>query len=56
LVTDLNKGYYDAIIVAVAHQQFIKLGIEGIRALGKPGSILYDVKHLLPKKAVDGRL
>lgn len=56
LVIDLNKGYYDAIIVAVAHQQFIKLGIEGIRALGKPGSILYDVKHLLPKKAVDGRL
>jgi UDP-N-acetyl-D-galactosamine dehydrogenase len=56
LVTDLNKDYYDAIIVAVAHQQFTKLGVEGIRALGKPGSILYDVKHLLPKKAVDGRL
>jgi UDP-N-acetyl-D-galactosamine dehydrogenase len=56
LVANLSKGYYDAIIVAVAHQQFTKLGAEGIRALGKPGSILYDVKHLLPKKAVDGRL
>jgi UDP-N-acetyl-D-galactosamine dehydrogenase len=56
LATDLNKGYYDAIIVAVAHQQFAKLGADGIRALGKPGSILYDVKHLLSKEAVDGRL
>jgi UDP-N-acetyl-D-galactosamine dehydrogenase len=56
LIANLSKGYYDAIIVAVAHQQFKKLGAEGIRALGKPGSILYDVKHLLPKKAVDGRL
>lgn len=56
LITTLNKDYYDSIIVAVAHQQFAELGAEGIRTLGKPGSILYDVKHLLPKEAVDGRL
>lgn len=56
LITNLNNGYYDAIIIAVAHQQFTKLGIENIRALGKPESILYDVKHLLPRNAVDGRL
>ncbi|QBQ53306.1 Vi polysaccharide biosynthesis UDP-N-acetylglucosamine C-6 dehydrogenase TviB [Nitrosococcus wardiae] len=56
LVNTLNKGYYDAIIVAVAHQQFAELGIEGIRTLGKSDSILYDVKHLLPKETVDGRL
>ncbi|KFI21741.1 Vi polysaccharide biosynthesis UDP-N-acetylglucosamine C-6 dehydrogenase TviB [Nitrosococcus oceani] len=56
LVTDLRDGYYDAIIVAVAHRQFAELKAAGIRALGKPRSILYDVKHLLPKEAVDGRL
>ncbi|ADE13749.1 nucleotide sugar dehydrogenase [Nitrosococcus halophilus Nc 4] len=56
LVTSLNKGYYDAIVVTVAHQQFAEFSAEGIRALGKPGSILYDVKHLLPKETVDGRL
>ncbi|ADJ27445.1 Vi polysaccharide biosynthesis UDP-N-acetylglucosamine C-6 dehydrogenase TviB [Nitrosococcus watsonii] len=56
LVTNLRDGYYDAIIVAVAHQQFTELNATGIRALGKPKSILYDVKHLLPKEAVDGRL
>lgn len=28
----------------------------GIRAYGKPESILYDVKYVLPRDAVDGRL
>ena len=50
------KGSYDAIIVAVGHHQFRALGAEGIRALGKPGAILFDVKSLLPKDQVDGRL
>ncbi|HHJ13066.1 MAG TPA: Vi polysaccharide biosynthesis UDP-N-acetylglucosamine C-6 dehydrogenase TviB [Gammaproteobacteria bacterium] len=49
-------GSYDAIVLAVAHDQFRDMGAEGIRALGKPGSVLYDVKHLLPSDAVDGRL
>lgn len=49
-------GGYDAIIVAVGHQQFTALGAEGIRALGKPESVVYDVKYVLPREAVDGRL
>ena len=49
-------GEYDAIILAVAHEQFVKMGVEKIRALGKPNAILYDVKSLLPKDQVDGRL
>ncbi|MDR2219342.1 MAG: Vi polysaccharide biosynthesis UDP-N-acetylglucosamine C-6 dehydrogenase TviB [Methylobacillus sp.] len=56
MVTPPDKGIYDAIIVAVAHSQFAKLGAEGIRALGKPGAVLYDVKYVLPRDAVDGRL
>lgn len=55
-VSSLEHEAYDAIIIAVAHHQFAALGAEGIRALGKPKCILYDVKHLLPKSAVDGRL
>jgi UDP-N-acetyl-D-galactosamine dehydrogenase len=47
---------YDAIIIAVAHNQFIALGAAGIRAFGKPDSIIYDVKYVLPRDAVDGRL
>ena len=51
-----ERGAYDAVIIAVAHQQFAELGAEGIRAFGKPESILYDVKYVLPRDAVDGRL
>ena len=49
-------GAYDAIIIAVAHDQFKALGSEGIRAFGKPSSVIFDVKHILPRDAVDGRL
>jgi UDP-N-acetyl-D-galactosamine dehydrogenase len=51
-----EPGSYDAVILAVAHRQFVALGAEGVRAFGKPVSILYDVKSVLPRDAVDGRL
>ena len=47
---------YDAVIVAVAHREFAQLGADGIRAFGKPVSVVYDVKYVLPRDAVDGRL
>ena len=56
LVAQPAAGGYDAIIVAVGHEQFRALGAEGIRALGKPACVLYDVKYVLPRTAVDGRL
>ncbi|MDH3327512.1 MAG: nucleotide sugar dehydrogenase, partial [Gammaproteobacteria bacterium] len=56
LVDEPAAGEYDAIILAVAHEQFVKMGVDKIRALGKPNAILYDVKSLLPKDQVDGRL
>jgi len=49
-------GEYDAIVLAVAHEEFVTMGVEKIRALGKPNAVLYDVKSLLPKDQVDGRL
>ena len=51
-----DGGQYDAVILAVAHREFVKLGAEGIRALAKPQSIVYDVKSVLPTGAADGRL
>ncbi|MFA7281132.1 MAG: Vi polysaccharide biosynthesis UDP-N-acetylglucosamine C-6 dehydrogenase TviB [Sterolibacterium sp.] len=47
---------YDAIVLAVAHPEFLQMGANGIRALGKPGHVLYDVKSLLGKAEADGRL
>jgi len=51
-----SNGHYDAVIVAVGHRQFAALGADGIRALGKSSSVVYDVKYVLPREAVDGRL
>jgi len=53
----LEPGCYDAIVIAVAHSEFIAMGADGIAALGKPGrSAVYDVKWTLPIDATDGRL
>lgn len=51
-----QEGIYDAIIVAVAHRQFAEWGEQRIRALGKPGAVVFDVKAMLPQESVDGRL
>jgi len=56
LVENPQKGDYDGIIVAVGHRQFKEMGAEGIRAFGKPQSVLYDIKYVLPADAVDDRL
>ena len=56
LVADPQPGSYDAVILAVAHREFVQWGVERIRAFGKPGSVLFDVKQVLPRDAVDGRL
>lgn len=49
-------GSYDAIILAVAHQQFKDMGASSIRALGKPDAILYDLKYVLAPQDSDLRL
>ncbi|EJL72829.1 Vi polysaccharide biosynthesis UDP-N-acetylglucosamine C-6 dehydrogenase TviB [Variovorax sp. Varisp85] len=49
-------GQYAAIVLAVGHHQFVTLGEAGIKALGQPDAVLFDVKSLLPLGAADGRL
>jgi UDP-N-acetyl-D-galactosamine dehydrogenase len=49
-------GSFDALVVAVAHDQFKALGIEGLRRLANDRAIIYDIKGMFPKNQVDGRL
>jgi UDP-N-acetyl-D-galactosamine dehydrogenase len=49
-------GKYDAMILAVAHQEFKEMPIQEIRALGKAQSIIYDLKYLFPADQTDARL
>jgi UDP-N-acetyl-D-glucosamine/UDP-N-acetyl-D-galactosamine dehydrogenase len=51
-----EHGQYAAIILAVGHSQFIALGEQGVKAFGKPGAVVFDVKSILPLGAADGRL
>jgi len=55
-LSELPSTKYDAIILAVNHDEFESLGAEKIHSLGKENHILFDVKHALPKDQVDGRL
>ena len=58
-IKPINKplvSKYDAILLAVAHNEFTELSPEKIRTFGKDKHILFDIKYLLNKNEVDGRL
>jgi UDP-N-acetyl-D-galactosamine dehydrogenase len=44
---------YDAVVLTVAHKEFLDMDIH---SLVKENGVLYDVKSILPKESVDGRL
>lgn len=51
-----RQGNYDAIILAVAHEQFRALGADGVKALAKPKHVIYDLKYVLDAEDADVRL
>lgn len=55
-IIEPKPGSYDAIILAVAHNQFKDMGNAVIRALGKPISVLYGLKYVLTAQESDLRL
>ena len=54
IVNELKtKEKYDAIILGVAHKQFLELDV---KSLVKEGGVIYDVKGVLPRDIIDSRL
>ena len=53
VVNELPTDKFDAAIMAVAHNEFSGLDV---KSLVKDNSVIYDVKGMLPKEIVDGRL
>jgi UDP-N-acetyl-D-galactosamine dehydrogenase len=45
---------YDSIILAVSHNEFLTIDIEGLKTSNK--SVIYDIKSILDRNIVDGRL
>lgn len=56
LVETPKAGTYNAIVLAVAHDEFRERGIDGIRALGAVDHMVYDIKYLFDADASDLRL
>lgn len=53
VVSRVPAGRFDAVILAVAHKEFMDLDV---RSLVRDGGVVYDVKGVLDRKAVDARL
>jgi UDP-N-acetyl-D-galactosamine dehydrogenase len=55
-ITTPRAHTYDAVVVAVSHNAFKKLGIKGVRRFAKSKRVIFDIKHLFKARDVDGRL
>lgn len=55
-IMELKQGQYDAIVIAVAHDQFKHMSKQEFDALGKEKHVLYDLKYVLDKQQSDIRL
>lgn len=55
-IREPQKDRYDAIILTVAHDEFIGLGAKKIREHGRKDHLLYDLKYLFPAEQTDLRL
>ena len=56
LIDTPQEETYDAIIIAVAHDEFKAMSIETIQKWGKPSHVIYDLKHLFPNSNLTMRL
>jgi UDP-N-acetyl-D-glucosamine/UDP-N-acetyl-D-galactosamine dehydrogenase len=56
LVAEPQSRSYDAIVLAVAHDQFRAMGAQRIRMFGKEEHVLYDLKYVIRPEDADVRL
>ncbi|MEM7281349.1 MAG: nucleotide sugar dehydrogenase, partial [Pseudomonadota bacterium] len=56
LASKLEAGTYSAVLLGVAHKEFLDMGGDRIRGLCRDGGVVFDVKSILDKQFVDARL
>jgi len=56
LVSTIKNNFYDAVILAVAHDEFKMFSSSEIHNMCKKNHLLFDLKWILPKNEVDFRL
>lgn len=55
-LTSPQPASYDAVVLAVAHREYVKQGVDAIRKLLKPNGVLFDMKSVFDKSTADLRL
>lgn len=53
ITNEIPRGKYDAVILAVSHDDFLKMNVKDFV---NGNGVIYDVKGVLPREIVDGRL
>ena len=56
VINEIPQDSYDGIIIAVAHKEFIDMGINEIKCLGKESNVIYDLKNIFDSTETDERL
>jgi UDP-N-acetyl-D-galactosamine dehydrogenase len=56
LLEKIEPKSYDGIVAAVAHSEFVEMGVDAVRGYGKENCVLFDVKGVYPTDQVDGSL
>jgi UDP-N-acetyl-D-galactosamine dehydrogenase len=56
IINELPEGPFDAVILAVKHDQIAQIGEAGVKALLKENGLVYDLKNILPATSSHGRI
>ena len=55
-IAEPQVGAYDAIVLAVAHDEFVVKGAKTLRRYGKPNHVFFDLKYAFSESETDERL
>lgn len=56
LISKIDIAKYDAIVIAVGHQEFKDMGIQAIRDFSKEKAVVFDLKYIFPAIESDLRI
>ena len=57
VLLNLNKkNFFDVVLISIAHDEFLTLGIKKIKSLIKKNGLIFDLKAIFPKKETNWQL
>ena len=56
IIENPKTNYYDAIVLAVAHEEFRNMSLNQLKSYGKKEVLIYDLKYIFSNEDTDLRL